>query len=125
MTADEQAKLLRETREIVAAMSAKMDAWTTRFDENRDRLSRVEDLCEVKRAKIADLSPLLPAVFGAPGQQRGLLERMHELEQSAVTKDSLARNVGLVAAIWGLAASVFGTAATLLAHGAMSGGIPH
>lgn len=109
---DDDAKLLRETREALLIVGAKLDAFNLRLDDDRVRMVRMEALCEIQRVRAAAFEPLIPAVFGAPGQVPGLVERTANLELRAITWP----NVAALAAFCGVLSSIAATMTALFAR---------
>lgn len=109
---DDDMRLFRETREALLIVAAKLDAFSARLDDDRVRLIKVEALCEIQRVRTSAFEPLIPAVFGAPGQESGLLERTSRLEHRAITWT----NVAAIAGFCGIMSSIAATMTALFAR---------
>lgn len=110
---DEDMRLFRETREEFLNVAAKLDAYNMRLDDVRGKLMRIEGLLEAERERISAFEPLLPAVFGAPGQTAGLLQRTSALELRAITWPQAAA----IASFCGVLSSITATVTIFFTRG--------
>ena len=101
-------ELVRETREFMIRIDAKLDAYMERREADDARLLAVEAFCEEKRKQISELRPLLPAVFGTGAHDPGLTNRVSSLENRAVTWRAVAAISASAGALGGILFEVFG-----------------